>query len=189
MHLASTSDIRNGLIINMNDDLFKVVEFQHVKMARGGARIRTKLKNIRSGQVIDNTFRSGEKIDAVRLEAMEMQYLYHDGNNSIFMNTETYEQIPITEEVFRDAAQFVKENEVVKILFHDGKPVDIEIPTHVNLAVRETEPGIKGDTVTGGTKPAELETGYTVQVPLFIDVGDTVRVDTRTGNYVERVKE
>ncbi|HHI02053.1 MAG: elongation factor P [Candidatus Marinimicrobia bacterium] len=187
--MATTADIKNGLIINLNNNLLRVIEFQHVKMARGGARIRTKLKNIQTGQIIDNTFRSGEKLDVVRLEANEMQYLYHDGNNYIFMNTETYEQVPLEEEIFKEASQYIKENEIVKILFHGNKAVDIEIPPHVNLQITETEPGMKGDTVTGATKNAVLETGLNVQVPLFLNVGDTVRIDTRTGAYVERIKE
>lgn len=187
--MASTADIRNGLIINLNGELLKVIEFQHVKMARGGARIRTKFKNIRTGQVVDNTFRSGEKLDVVRLEAMEMQYLYHDGNNYIFMNTETYDQVPLSDDIFKEASKYIKENEVIKVLFHGKEAVDIEIPPHVNLVITDTEPGMKGDTVTGATKTAVLETGLSIQVPLFLNEGDKVRIDTRTGAYVERVKE
>lgn len=186
--LATTSDIRNGLVINYNGDLVKIIEFQHVKTARGGARVRTKFKNIRTGQVVDNTFRSGEKIDIVRLEAKEMQYLYKDGSSYIFMNNETYDQIPLSEEIFKETSQFIKESEVIKVLFHNEKPFDVEIPIFVNLEVLTTEPGIKGDTVTGASKPAVLETGYTIQVPLFINVGDKIRIDTRTGSYCERVK-
>lgn len=187
--MASTTDIRNGLIINLNGELLKIIEFQHVKVARGGAKIRTKLRNIRTGQVVDNTFRSGEKIDTVRLEAIEMQYLYHDGNNYIFMNNETYDQLPLNDALFEEASHFVKENESVKVLFYGSEAVDIEIPPHVNLEVTDTDPGIKGDTVTGASKSAVLETGYTIQVPLFINVGDKIRVDTRTGRYCERIKE
>lgn len=187
--MASTTDIRNGLIINLNGELLKIIEFQHVKVARGGAKIRTKLRNIRTGQVVDNTFRSGEKIDAVRLEAVAMQYLYHDGNNYIFMNNETYDQIPLSDALFEDASHFVKETELVKVLFYGSEAVDIEIPPHVNLEVTDTDPGLKGDTVTGASKSAVLETGYTIQVPLFINVGDKIRVDTRTGRYCERIKE
>jgi len=188
LHLASTADIRNGLIINLNGDLLRVIEFQHVKMARGGARIRTKLKNVRTGQVVENTFRSGEKIEIARLEAVEMQYLYFDGNNYIFMNTETFEQIALTPPIFKEPSQFIKENDVVKVLFYGKEAVDIEIPPHVNLEIVETEPGIKGDTVTGATKSAVLETGLTIQVPLFLNVGDAVRIDTRSASYVERIK-
>ena len=187
--MASTTDIRNGLVVNLNGELLKVIEFQHVKMARGGARIRTKFKNIRTGQVVDNTFRSGEKINIVRLEAVAMQYLYHDGVSYIFMNTETYDQVPLSDDIFKEASNFIKENEVIKVLFHGSEAIDIEIPAHVNLEISDTEPGIKGDTVTGGAKTAALETGYTIQVPLFINVGDKVRVDTRNGSYCERIKE
>lgn len=187
--LASTADIRNGLIINLDGDLLRVIEFQHVKMARGGARIRTKLRNVRTGQVVDNTFRSGEKIDVARLEAVEMQYLYFDGNHYILMNTGTFDQTPLSVDTFKEASQYIKENDVIKVLFYGKEAVDIEIPPHVNLEIVETEPGMKGDTVTGASKPAVLETGLTVQVPLFLNVGDVVRIDTRSGSYVERIKE
>jgi len=186
--LATTADIKNGLVINFNGDLVKVIEFQHIKLGRGGARVWTKFKKIRTGQVIENTFRSGEKIDIVRLEAVEMQFLYRDGSDYVLMNTETFEQITMPEEIFKDAAQFIKENELVKVTFFEGKPIDVEVPIFVNLKVVKTEPGIKGDTVTGASKPAILETGYTVQVPLFINAGDIIRIDTRSGQYCERVK-
>lgn len=168
--------------------MLRVIEFQHIKMARGGARIRTKLKNVRTGQVVDNTFRSGEKIEIVRLEAVEMQYLYFDGNNYVCMNTETFEQTALPPSIFKEPSQFIKENDVVKVLFYGKEAVDIEIPPHVNLEIVETEPGIKGDTVTGATKSAVLETGLTIQVPLFLNVGDVVRIDTRSASYVERIK-
>ncbi|HOU17275.1 MAG TPA: elongation factor P [Candidatus Marinimicrobia bacterium] len=186
--MATTADIKNGLVINFNGDLVKVIEFQHIKLGRGGARVWTKFKKIRTGQVIENTFRSGEKIDIVRLEAVEMQFLYRDGSDYVLMNTETFEQITVPEEIFKDAAQFIKENELVKVTFFDGKPIDVEVPIFVNLKVVKTEPGKKGDTVTGASKPAVLETGYTVQVPLFINAGDIIRIDTRSGQYCERVK-
>jgi len=186
--LATTADIRNGIILNLDGELLKIIEFQHIKLGRGGARVRTRFKNIRTGQVIENTFRSGERIDIVRLDAVEMQYLYHDGNHYIFMNTENYEQVPLDEELFKDASRFVKENEIVRVLFNGSKAVDIEIPPHVNLEIVKTDPGMRGDTVTGATKPAVLETGFTVMVPLFVNAGDKVRIDTRTGEYVERVK-
>lgn len=186
--MATIADIKNGLVINFNGDLVKVIEFQHIKLGRGGARVWTKFKKIRTGQVIENTFRSGEKIDIVRLEAVEMQFLYRDGSDYVLMNTETFEQITVPEEIFKDAAQFIKENELVKVTFFDGKPIDVEVPIFVNLKVVKTEPGMKGDTVTGASKPAVLETGYTVQVPLFISAGDIIRIDTRSGQYCERVK-
>ena len=187
--MASTTDIRNGLVINLNGELVTIIEFQHIKTARGGAKIRTKLRNVRTGQVLDNTFRSGEKLDVVRLEAQEMQYLYKEGDHFIFMNSETYEQIPLGIEIFREASKFIKENAIVKILFDGSTPVDIDIPVFVTLEVTETEPGMKGDTVTGGSKQAIVETGSSVPVPLFIEVGDKIRVDTRSGKYCERVKE
>jgi len=164
------------------------LEFQHVKMGRGGAFVRTKLKNLRTGQVVENTFRSGEKLDEVRLESRQMQYLYFDGSSYIFMDTETYEQIPISSELIEGVKVFIKENDEVNVLFHDAEPLDINLPTYVILQVVETEPGIKGDTVSGATKPAKLETGLVVQVPLFINEGDMVKIDTRTGEYIERVK-
>lgn len=164
------------------------MEFQHVKMGRGGAFVRTKLKNLRTGQVVENTFRSGEKLDEVRLESRQMQYLYFDGSSYIFMDTETYEQIPISSELIEGVKVFIKENDEVNVLFHDAEPLDINLPTYVILQVVETEPGIKGDTVSGATKPAKLETGLVVQVPLFINEGDMVKIDTRAGEYIERVK-
>jgi len=186
--LATTADIRNGLVINFNGEPVKVIEFQHIKLGRGGARVWTKFKKIRTGQVIENTYRSGEKIDIVRLEAVEMQFLYREGTDYVLMNTETFEQITLPSEIFKDAAQFIKENETVKVTFLEEKPIDVEVPIFVNLKVVKTEPGLKGDSVTGASKPAVLETGYTVQVPLFINTGDVVRIDTRTGQYCERVK-
>ena len=176
------------MVITWNNDYWKVIEFQHVKMARGGAFVRTKLKNLRTGQVVENTFRSGEKIDVARLESRSMQYLYYDGSGYIFMDTETYEQIPISKEVFEGVSSYIKENDVVEVLFHGSEPLDINLPTCVVLEVVETEPGVKGDTVSGATKPAKLETGLVVQVPLFVNEGDRVKIDTRTGEYIERVK-
>ncbi len=186
--MATTADIRNGLVINFNGELVRIIEFQHLKYGRGGARVWTKFKKIKTGQVIENTFRSGERIEIVRLEAREMQYLYRDGDNLVFMNTENFEQIVIPADTLGDNVHFIKENETVKVMFQDETPVDVEIPVFVNLKIVETEPGIKGDTVTGATKPAVLETGFTLQVPLFLNVGDVIRVDTRTGEYCERIK-
>ena len=159
-----------------------------MKPGKGGAFVRTKLKNIRTGQVIDNTFRASEKIDIARLDSREMQYLYHDGVSHIFMDNETFEQIPIPDDIFKDKAQFVKENTLVKILFHSEMPIDIEIPIFVELEIINTEPGLKGDTASGGSKPATVETGYNLQVPLFVNSGEMIRIDTRTGEYCERVK-
>ncbi len=185
--MTKTSDIKNGMVIKYKEALVRIVEFQHVKTARGGARIRTKLKNILTGQVVDNTFRSGEKLDEVRLEARKLQYSYYDGVNHVFMDQETYEQTDISDDLFKNVTNFIKENEIVKILFTEGNAVDIEPPTHVELKVKATDPGLKGDRVTNATKPATLETGYVVAVPLFINVGDILKIDTRDGNYCERV--
>lgn len=187
MYLATTADIKNGLVINLNGDLVKIIEFQHIKLGRGGARVWTKFRKIRTGQVNENTFRSGEKIDIVRLEVIEMQFLYRDGENYVLMNTESFEQITVPDEIFKDAAHFIKENEIVKVTFQKETPIDVEIPIFINLEVKKTEPGMKGDTVTGATKPAVLETGFTAQVPLFINAGDVIRIDTRSGDYCERV--
>ncbi|PIS27660.1 MAG: elongation factor P [Candidatus Marinimicrobia bacterium CG08_land_8_20_14_0_20_45_22] len=186
--MATTADIKNGIVINSEGNLLKVVEFQHIKLGRGGARVWTKFKNVKTGLVVENTYRSGEKIDIVRLESRDMQYLYRDGSNYILMDVETFEQYPFHEDLFEKAAKFIKENEIIHVLYHDETPVDVEIPLFVNLKVIGTEPGLKGDTVTGATKVATLETGAKVAVPLFLNEGDTIRIDTRTGGYVERVK-
>ena len=185
--MADTSDFRNGMIINYKDDLYKIVDFLHVKPGKGGAFVRTTLKNIFTGQQIENTFRAGEKIDEVRIIAKQMQYLYTENNLYYFMDNDTYEQIPVPREILGDNLQFLKENQQVKILFNDEQPIDSEMPIHVELEVTDTDPGLRGDTATGGSKSATLETGYTVQVPLFIDEGDILRIDTRSGEYVERV--
>ncbi len=185
--MAKTSDIRNGLVLRYKGDLVKVIDFLHKKMGRGGAKIKTKLKKISDGSVIENTFRSGETIEAVRLEAKQVQYSYFDGLNHVFMDQDTFEEILINEEIFKDVKPYIKETEQVKILFDDTTPVDIEIPTHVELEVTKTEPGIKGDRVSGATKPATLQTGLIVNVPLFINEGDILKIDTRSDEYIERV--
>jgi elongation factor P len=186
--VATTADFRNGMVIHFNGQLFKIVEFLHVKPGKGGAFVRTKLKNLISGQVIDNTFRAGERIEEIRIETREMEYLYNDGQHYVFMDRETYEQIPISPTVIGEKTKFLKENTVTKVLFNDEKPIDVEIPIFSNLKVVDTKPGVRGDTATGGTKPATLETGYVVTVPLFINQGDILKIDTRTGEYVERIK-
>jgi len=185
--MATTSDIRNGLVIEHKDDIFTVIEFLHVKPGKGGAFVRTKLKSVTDGHVIEETFRANERIDIVRLEDREMQYLYKDGNLYFFMDTETYEQQPLEEQFLEDVLDFLKENEMVTVQFYENTPVTIELPTFVNLEVVKAEPGVRGDTATGGTKPATLETGAVIQVPLFIKEDTVVKVDTRTGEYVERV--
>lgn len=186
--MADTSDFRNGLIIKFKNDLYTIVEFQHVKPGKGGAFVRTTLKNLRNGKVLDNTFRAGESVDVVRVERRKYQYLYRDGEFLVCMDNETFEQINVTAELFGDGVDYLKESEEVDILFDGDNIVNVEIPIFINLKVVETEPGFKGDTATGATKPAKLETGATISVPLFINVDDVLRVDTRTGEYMERVK-
>jgi len=185
--MADTSDFRNGMIIKWRDDFYKIVDFLHVKPGKGGAFVRTSLKNIFTGQQIENTFRAGEKVEEIRIVANQMQYLYNENNIYYFMDNNTYEQIPVQKEILGDNLNFLTENQQVKLLFHEDKPIDSEMPPHVELEVSETAPGVRGDTATGGSKPATLETGYSVQVPLFINDGDIIKIDTRTGEYVERV--
>ncbi|MCF7808584.1 MAG: elongation factor P [Candidatus Marinimicrobia bacterium] len=187
--MGSTSDIRNNLVIELNSSLYKVVEFLHVKPGKGNAFVRTKLKKIPGGQVIEQTFRSGEKIDDVKLLANEMTFLYADDTHYHIMDNETYEQIAIDADLMASVKDFLKENDIVKVLFRESTPVDIEIAPHVILEIKETDPGVRGDTATGGSKPAFLETGLKVTVPLFLNIGDKVKVDTRTGEYLERVRD
>ena len=186
--MADTSDFRNGLIIKFKNDLYTIVGFQHVKPGKGGAFVRSTLKNLRTGKVLDNTFRAGEKVDTVRVERKTYQYLYRDGNFLVCMDNETYDQINIPVNLFGDGVNFLKEGVDVEILFNGPEIILVEIPTFINLKVVETEPGFKGDTATGAVKPAKLETGATVNVPLFIEVNDLLKVDTRIGEYSERVK-
>lgn len=188
--MADTSDIRNGLCINYKHDIYSIVEFQHVKPGKGPAFVRTKLKSITTGKVIDNTFPSGHKIDPVRVERRQFQYLYNDDMGYHFMNTETYEQVNLQESMV-DRPDLLKEGEKVEILYHaeNETPLLMDMPMHVVLEVTYTEPGVKGDTATNTLKPATVETGGEVRVPLFIETGDKVKVDTRTGDYMERVKE
>jgi elongation factor P len=186
--MGSTSDIKNNFVMELNGGLWKVVEFLHVKPGKGNAFVRTKLKNIPGGQVVEQTFRSGEKIDDVKLVANEMTFLYADESHYHIMDNETYEQIAIDAEMMTSVKDCLKENDTVKLLFRDSTPVDVEIPPHAILEITETEPGFRGDTATGGSKPATLETGLKVNVPLFLNIGDMVKVDTRTGEYLERVR-
>lgn len=187
--MGSTADIRNNVVLELNGGLWKVVEFLHVKPGKGNAFVRTRLKNIPGGQVIDRTFRSGEKINDVQLDAREMQYLYSEGHFYHIMDTTSYEQIVMEETLMEDVKSYIKENDMIKVLFKEDTPVEVEINAHVILTITETDPGLKGDTATGGTKPATLETGLVVNVPLFLNVGDKVKVDTRSGDYLERVRE
>lgn len=186
--MADTSDFRNGLIIKFKNDLYSIVEFQHVKPGKGGAFVRSTLKNLRNGRVLENTFRAGEKVEIVRVERRKYQYLYSDGDSLVCMDNETYEQINIAKELISDGLKFLKESEEVEVLLHGTEIISIEIPIFINLKVVETEPGFKGDTATGAVKQAKLETGAQISVPLFINEGDILKVDTRTGAYTERVK-
>jgi elongation factor P len=185
--MATTADFRNGLVISLDGQLYEIVYFQHVKPGKGGAFVRTKLKNILTGAVIDRTFRAGERVEEVRLERRPMQYLYNSAGIYYFMDLDTFEQHPVTEAAMRDQRKFLTENTIVDALFHQGRILQIELPTFIELQVRETDPGLRGDTATGGSKPATLETGAVVQVPLFVNAGDRIRIDTRTAEYLARV--
>jgi elongation factor P len=186
--MYSTAEFKKGLKIEMDGIPYIIVDFQHVKPGKGGAFVRTKLKNLMNGRVVEQTFRSGEKVDKPDLLEREMQYLYREGDRYCMMDNDTYEQIMLTEEQVGEARLFLVENLNLKILFFNQAPLTVELPNFVELAVAQTEPGVKGDTAAGGTKPATLESGATIQVPLFINEGDRLKVDTRTGNYIERVK-
>jgi len=187
--MASTSDIRNGLCIKYNHDIFKIIEFLHVKPGKGPAFVRTKMKSVTNGKVIDNTFSSGHKIEEVRVETHKFQYLYSDGDTFHFMNTADYTQIELQKSVL-DNPDLMKEGEVVTVLINteDNSPLSVDLPSSVTLTVTSTEPGIKGNTATNATKPAVVETGATVMVPLFINEGDLIKVETTKGTYKERIK-
>ena len=187
--MASTSDIRNGLCINYNHDIFKVIEFLHVKPGKGPAFVRTKMKSVTNGKVIDNTFSAGHKIEEVRVETHKFQFLYNDGDTFHFMNTADYSQIELQKAVL-DSPDLMKEGEVVTVLINteDSSPLSVDLPASVILEVTATEPGIKGNTATNATKPATVETGATVMVPLFINEGDKIKVETAKGSYKERIK-
>jgi elongation factor P len=184
---VDTSQFKNGLRIELDGEPFAITYFQHVKPGKGGAFVRTKVKNIRNGKIIDKTFRAGEKVELADVEDKRMQYLYRDGENLVLMDNQSYDQIPVPAEVVGDALNYLLENAQVDVLFWRGKAVNVDIPSFVEAQVTETEPGMKGDTASGATKPATIETGATLQVPLFINQGEKIRVDTRSGKYVERV--
>lgn len=187
--MADTSDFRNGLIIKFKNDLYTITEFQHVKPGKGGAFVRTTLKNLRTGRVLDNTFRSGEGVEVVRVERRKYQYLYKESGGFVVMDNETYEQLTISEELLGDKQEFMKEGIELEVLLDDkDQMINVEIPIFVQLKVVDTEPGFRGDTATNAMKPAKLETGATINVPLFVDIDDVLKVDTRTAAYVERVK-
>lgn len=184
--MISTNDFKTGLTIEIDGDVYQVVEFQHVKPGKGAAFVRSKIRNMRTGGVVERTFNAGEKIPRARIERKEVQYLYNDGSSYNFMDMETYDQMALTAEQLGDAVKFLKENMNIKLLFFQGKSIGVDLPNFVELEVVETEPGIKGDTASGGSKPAKLETGYVVQVPFFINIGDVLQIDTRTGAYIKR---
>lgn len=186
--MVSTSEFRNGLKIELGGEPFLMIEFQHVKPGKGGAFVRTKLKSLKTKSVLEKTFRSGEKIEVPNIEEKEMQYLYKDKDRYIFMDNQTYEQISVAEDQLGGSQNYLRENINVTLLFHNKVPIEATLPTFVELKIIKTSPGLKGDTVSGGNKPATLETGAVVQVPLFLNEGDVVKIDTRTGEYIERVK-
>ena len=184
--MISAGDFRNGITLEIECNVVQILEFQHVKPGKGAAFVRTKLKNIISGGVIEKTFRPTEKFPAARIDRVEMQYLYSDGDLWHFMNVETYDQIALNSDDIGDSLKFVKENDMVKVCSHNGKVFAVEPPMFVELDIIDTEPGFKGDTATGATKPATVETGATVYVPLFIEMGEKIKIDTRTGEYLSR---
>ncbi|KGN31570.1 elongation factor P [Knoellia sp. CPCC 206450] len=185
--MASTNDLKNGLVLNLEGQLWSVVEFQHVKPGKGPAFVRTKLKNVLSGKVVDKTFNAGVKVETANVDKRTMQYLYNDGTDYVFMDGDTYDQISVSPEIVGDAAKFMLENQDAIVARHDGNVLFIELPPSVVLEIQYTEPGLQGDRSTGGTKPATLETGAEIAVPLFLNTGDKVKVDTRDGSYLSRV--
>lgn len=183
----STADFKNGMCIEYNGKLWTIVEFQHVKPGKGGAFVRTKLRDVKTGRVVDNTFNAGTKFDSVRMETRKMQYLYNDGADYVFMDTNTYEQETIPADIVGDVAVWLKENDEVSLQYAGDELIGIEPAMFVELEVTQTEPGFKGDTVQGSTKPATLETGATVQVPMYVEIGDVLQIDTRDGRFVKRL--
>ncbi len=184
--MATTNDLKNGLVLNLDGQLWSVVEFQHVKPGKGGAFVRTKLKNVLSGKVVDKTFNAGVKVETASVDKREMTYLYRDGDDFVFMDTSSYDQIHIPSSIVGEAEHFMLENQNAVVGLHEGAPLFIELPASVVLAIEYTEPGLQGDRSTGGSKPARLETGYEIAVPLFITTGEKVKVDTRDGSYLGR---
>jgi elongation factor P len=184
--VATTNDLKNGMTLNIDGQLWNVVDFQHVKPGKGGAFVRTRLKNIMSGKVVDRTFNAGVKVDVANVDKREMQYLYREGEDFVFMDTQDYDQPHIPRQTVGSAADYLLEEQTATVAFNDGTPLYVELPASVELTVSQTDPGVQGDRSTGGTKPATLETGAQIQVPLFITTGEKVRVDTRTGQYLGR---
>ncbi len=187
--MASTADIKNGVVLKIDGALWTVIEFQHVKPGKGGAFVRTKLKNVVSGKVVDRTYNAGAKIETENVDRRDFQYLYADGDSYVFMDVSDYDQLSVPAAVVGDAANFMLENQSVTVALHDGNPLYVELPASVTLEITYTEPGLQGDRSTGGTKPATVETGYQIQVPLFLETGTKVKVDTRTGDYLGRVND
>ena len=186
--MATTNDLKNGMVLKIEGQLWAVVEFQHVKPGKGPAFVRTKLRNVESGKNVDKTFNAGTKVETANVDKRTMQYLYNDGSSYVFMDTSTYEQLEVTPEVVGDAKNFMLENQEAIVATNEGRVLFIELPASVELLIAETEPGLQGDRSTGGTKPATLETGHTIAVPLFITTGEKVKVDTRDSSYLGRVK-
>ncbi|MFL6113780.1 MAG: elongation factor P [Catenulispora sp.] len=185
--MATTNDLKNGLVLNLDGQLWSVVEFQHVKPGKGPAFVRTKLKHVLSGKVVDKTFNAGIKVETANVDRRDMQYLYQEGTDFVFMDMDTYDQLPISGDVVGSAANYLLEGAMALVATHDGVPLYVELPAAVELVIEYTEPGLQGDRSTGGTKPAKLETGHEIQVPLFLTTGEKVKVDTRDGSYLGRV--
>jgi elongation factor P len=187
--MATTNDIKNGTVLNIDGQLWSVIEFQHVKPGKGGAFVRTKIRNVRTGKIVDKTFNAGLKIETATVDRRDYQYLYRDGTDFVFMDLTDYEQVTVPEAVVGDAANFLLENQQATLAIHEGEPLYIELPTSVTMDITYTEPGLQGDRSTGGTKPATIETGFEIQVPLFLETGTKVKIDTRTGEYLGRVND
>jgi elongation factor P len=187
--MATSNDLKNGMVLNMEGQLWSVIEFQHVKPGKGPAFVRTKMRHVLTGKVVEKTFNAGVKIDTATVDRRDMQYLYNDGTGYVFMDNTTYDQITISTETVGDVANYMLENQVATVALHEGSPLYVELPPSVVLEITYTEPGLQGDRSTGGTKPATLETGFQIQVPLFIENNTKVKVDTRTGDYLGRVSE
>ncbi|QDQ97466.1 elongation factor P [Tomitella fengzijianii] len=187
--MASTSDFKNGLVLKIDGKLWQITEFQHVKPGKGPAFVRTKLKNVTSGKTVDKTFNAGVKVETATVDRRDMTYLYQDGADFVFMDGQTFDQIQIGAEMMGDGARFLLENMTAQIAFHEEEPLYVELPVSVDLIVSHTDPGLQGDRSTGGTKPATMETGAEIQVPLFINTGDKLKVDTRDGSYLSRVND
>ena len=185
--MATTNDLKNGLVLDLDGQLWSVVQFQHVKPGKGGAFVRTTLKNVMTGKVVDKTFNAGTKVETANVDRRDMTFLYRDGADFIFMDAADYEQIPLPEQTVGDQARFLLENQEVQVSFNDGVPLYIELPASVELEITQTDPGLQGDRSTGGTKPATVSTGAEIQVPLFLETGTKVKVDTRDGRYLGRV--